>query len=98
MSWAAGRCDLTITSITSLADDEGDDDHAYAGSCGLYVLGSGSSVRKEPQNRLVSTGKDALRWMKRTEQSVNQVLPRTIKLAKRLLRPIPCQWYHTIPG
>lgn len=61
MICAAGSCDLTITSITSLVDDESDDDDAYAGSCGLYILESGSSIGKETQNRLMSTDKDALR-------------------------------------
>lgn len=97
VSWT-GRCDLTVTSITSLVDDDGDDDHAYAGSCGLHALGSDRLLERNPQNRLVSTDKDALRWMERTEQPVNQVQPRRIKLAKGLSKPIQCQWYHTIPG
>lgn len=53
------HCDLT-----SLVDDEGDRDHAYAGSDGFYVLGSGSSVRKKSPkiDSCQQTGRSYVGW------------------------------------
>lgn len=53
---------------------------------------------RDPPNRLVSTAGEFLRWMEKTEQSVNQAPQRKMKLARGLLKPIQCLLYHTIPG